>query len=266
MTAQTLISRVTLTSPADKAPGIGAISSKTITNVKLDWENLSGATSYRWQLDYDTDFSSVPEGFEGSTKATSTRLPPLEPATRYYWRVRAAEPVLSPWSEKWSFVTSLGTETATLELYTPEASASAVPTRPAFQWSAIAGADSYELVVATDSSFTNPVIAENAVPATAWKCDTDLTPGTTYYWKVRANSSESHSAWSAVSVFTTESGLSQAVPQIQTAAPTPPPAPPPSTSNPDWVKWLVFLGFALLITMMAILITMLIMLIRTRRP
>ena len=192
----TLTVPITLTSPPDKAPGIGTISSTTISNASLDWETLAGATRYRWQLDYDTDFSSIPSGFEGDIKASSARLPPLEPATTYYWRVRATEPVVSPWSAKWSFTTSLGTETVAPELYAPEAGVSGVPTRPVFQWSAIAGASSYELLVATDVPFANPIItkvAEYALPTTAWGCDIDLGHSATYYWKVRALSSKSHS-------------------------------------------------------------------------
>ena len=72
---------ISLTSPSSKASGTD------ITNVNLDWETLSGATEYRWQLDYDTDFSTVPTGFEGETRASSARLPTLELATTYYWFV-----------------------------------------------------------------------------------------------------------------------------------------------------------------------------------
>jgi hypothetical protein len=111
-----LTSPVALTSPVDTSAGVGAIINYVISDIRLDWEVISGATSYRWQLDYDTDFSTVPGGFEDTTKSSSARLPTLEPATTYYWRVRATEPVLSPWSAKWSFTTSLDTEAITLNL------------------------------------------------------------------------------------------------------------------------------------------------------
>ena len=110
---------VILTSPQDKAQGIGIIIDHTISDVSLDWEAIEGATKYKWQLDYDTDFSIVPAGFEDSTKASQAKLPALEPATTYYWRVRATEPVLSPWSAKWSFTTSLGTEALAPKLHSP---------------------------------------------------------------------------------------------------------------------------------------------------
>ena len=126
-------------------------------NVSLDWETLKGATKYKWQLDYDTDFSTIPAGFEGETEGSSTRSPALATATAYYWRVRATQPVLSPWSAKWSFFTSLGASVIAPTLYSPEAAASGLARKPVFQWGAFAGANSYELVVAADASFSNPV-------------------------------------------------------------------------------------------------------------
>jgi len=45
----------------------------------------------------------------------------------------------------------------------------------------------------------------NALPTTAWQSDVTLQADTTYYWKVRAVSSQTFSAWSRVNVFITES-------------------------------------------------------------
>ena len=89
-----LTQAITPVSPADEASGIG------IGTVILEWDTLDGATDYKWQLDHDTDFTTVPTEFEDETKASSARMPELESTTTYYWRVRATEPVLSPWSDK----------------------------------------------------------------------------------------------------------------------------------------------------------------------
>ncbi len=195
-----LAAPVTLILPLNQASGIDT------RNINLDWRSASGATKYEWQLDYDTDFSGVP--FEGDTGASSVRLPEqLKLATTYHWRVRVTEPVLSPWSTTRSFTTSLGSSVIAPNLRSPGAGAKSVGLRPVFQWSAIAGADSYELLVSTNTSFTNPVITKlgtYALPATAWQSDINLNYDTTYYWKVRASGSSSYSAWSAVSAFTTK--------------------------------------------------------------
>lgn len=216
---ESLSAPVSPTSPPDGAPGVGTINNHNIINVSLDWDASSGATSYQWQLDYDTDFSSVPTGFEGTTQASSVRLPALEPATTYYWRVRATEPVQGPWSDKWSFTTSLTGETVALKPEYPSAGASNVAISPLFQWSAVNGADAYELLVAAEADFANPAITkvgDYALSATAWQCNVNLDYETTYSWKVRARTNSTHSAWIAASAFTTE----------------PLPAPPPETPEP----------------------------------
>ncbi len=193
--------------PLDGTAGIGSLTDHTVRNINLDWETLEGATGYEWQCDYDTDFSSIPDGFEGTTTGSSVRLPSLEPATTYYWRVRASSPVPGPWSEKWSFTTTLETEAVTLKPESPAAGADGVPVKPLFQWTAVVGANAYELLVAKDVDFSSPVIVrtdEFALPTNAWQCDIRLDYETTYYWKVRATSDSTRSGWSSIGVFTTE--------------------------------------------------------------
>jgi len=80
--------------------------------------------------------------------------------TTYYWRVRAVEPVLSPWSERKSFTTGLGSEIIAASLIRPKAGEREVPIKPVFQWSVIAGADGYELLVSADSRMSNPIVVK----------------------------------------------------------------------------------------------------------
>ena len=259
----TLSLPITLTSPLNQAPGTG------IGNIKLDWETLKGATTYNWQLDYDTDFSTVPTEFEDDTEASSARLPELEPATTYYWRVRATEPVLSPWSAKWSFTTSLSPTVITPELYSPKAGATGVVIKPVFQWSGLAGADSYELIVSTDPALANPTILKvetYALPGTAWQSNVSLNYGTAYYWKVRAISSDTESEWSAVGAFTTESPPSPpppsaSPPTLESLLP-PSPSPPPQPTVPHWIVYLVG---SLLLTVILLLIITLVLVTGIRR-
>ena len=263
----TLTLPVTLTSPLNQAPGTG------IGNVNLDWETLKGATTYEWQLDYDTDFSTVPSGFEDDTEASSARLPELEPATTYYWRVRATEPVLSPWSAKWSFTTSLSPTVITPELYSPKAGATGVAIKPVFQWSGIAGADSYELIVSTEPSLANSTILKveaYALPGTAWQSDISLNYNTTYYWKVRAISSDTESDWSAVGAFTTESPPSPPPPSAPPSYLSPQPAsesplPPSPSPQPTVPHWIVYLVGGLLLTVILLLIITLVLVTGIRR-
>lgn len=219
----TLDNRLNLAVPGNNAAGTGT------ANVILEWQSIDGAEEYKWQFDYDADFSTVPTGFEGETGTNRVRLPALDADTVYHWRVRATKPVLGRWSDVWSFTTGLGSTVVTPQLLSPNAGAEEQTSRPLFQWSPIAGADSYELIVSTDYAFGNPTILkidEYALPTTAWQSTISLESGTTYYWKVRASNSGNLGAWSAVGAFTT------AVPSSQPAAGSDSPAPESSGSAP----------------------------------
>ena len=283
----TLTVPITPSTPVDKTSVSGTLVNNTITNVTLDWESLPGATTYKWQLDYDTDFSSVPTGFEGTTRATSVRLPALDPATTYYWRVRATEPALSPWLAKRSFTTSLTTDSIALKLANPEPGASGVPVKPVFQWSAIAGAQAYELLVAADVKFASPAVAKTgdfALPCTAWQCNVSLDYDTTYYWKVRGIGAGTVSDWSATSAFTTArepaapdrtvppplivtpAPVSQNLPPMPAPAPLPPsPVMPPAPLAPETPQWVVYVIGALLLTNLLLIITVLALVVTIRR-
>jgi hypothetical protein len=118
-----------------------------------------------------------------------------------------------------------------------------MPLKPVFQWGATAGAESYELIVSTSPSFENPTVlkaGDYALPSTAWECDINLNYGTTYYWKIKAISSDTYSAWSAVSAFTTESPLlpvGSLAEQPPPQPPPPPPSTPPQSITSDWMKY-----------------------------
>ncbi len=206
-------------SPENEVSGIGSLVDHSIRNITIDWETLEGTTSYEWQCNYITDFSTIPDGLHGTTAASSVRLPALEPTTTYYWRVRACAPVLSPWSEKRSFTTSMDTESVNLKPETPSPGALGVAIKPVFQWTAVISAEAYELLIATDADFNHPVIIkmnEYALKTNAWNCDVSLDYNTVYYWKVRATTTGTWSSWSSVGVFTTES-----VPSVENESLTP---------------------------------------------
>jgi photosystem II stability/assembly factor-like uncharacterized protein len=241
---------IVLTSPLDGAPGVGLVTDGTVKNISLDWETLPGATAYQWQLNYESDFSELPDGFEGTTQGSSVHLADLEPATTYYWRVRAIEPTSSPWSEKWSFTTPMGSEAPAPRLESPPA-----------------GANSYELMVSTFATFDNPTILKTgdyALRSTAWQCNISLNYDTTYYWKVRALSADSCSAWSAVSAFSTEPDPSLVTGSVAEAPE------PQNPEGPGWLDWLTPMGggvimLAFLVVMVLMVIVMIVLVIKVSK-
>lgn len=274
--------------PEIEAAGIGNLTEHTARNIVIDWEKAEGATGYEWQCSYDADFLTIPADFSGTTTASSVHLPPLDTATTYYWRVRAHNPILSPWSLSFSFTTCMDTEAVNLKTEVPSPGATDVSLKPVFQWTAVLGAEAYELLVATDPDFEHPVIvkiSEYALKTNAWNCDVTLEYNTVYYWKVRATTASTSSAWSSVGIFTTESEptvvlapstpfptITQLLTQefisarvTPTFSPTmsvPPSAPVPSTTLallPDVPAWLIYLIAGLFsVVLMSLLIVLII--------
>jgi len=210
--------------PANGATA-GAIADDQVS-VALSWTAI-GADTYQLQVSSDSAFTSP---MTTTTSDTSATVSGLEPDVTYYWRMRATEPVTGTWSAALSFIT-VATPGIAPALTSPSAGAEGVSSTPAFSWSSVAGATSYQIQVATDSNFSSTVINETT-SATAYQSDDDLDSGT-YYWKVTAGT-----ASSGTGVFTIGAV--------------------PGAGTPAWV-WVVIVIGALLV------IAVLVLILRTRR-
>lgn len=232
----TLTGPIIPVSPRDGLSGCGTILDHAARNIELDWETMPGASEYEWQCDENNDFKDIPAGLQGKTEASTVRLPALEPGITYHWRVRACRPVHSQWSESSCFSTGLDVRETTLKPESPVPGATDVPVRPLFQWTAVQTATAYELLVSRDVGFSSLSVARtgnDGLPANVWQCDVELEKGATYYWKVRAYTSDTFSSWSSTGIFTTISetepevdpegtpaSISVASPVVTSAAPT----------------------------------------------
>ncbi len=201
-----LSQKVGLTSPEDGSIVKGIASGSGIKNVLIDWEVLEGAAGYHWQLSNDDNFSSSSIIAEDITSSSSVKLSLLENGSVYYWRVRAVKPVLSPWSDIWSFTSSPLVALEAPQLQSPAAGAVDVPVNTMFQWTAVSGAESYELEVSLQYDFSSMVIrlaGDASLPVNAWQNQGSFGYNTTYYWRVRAVNSDMVGSWSGAGVFST---------------------------------------------------------------
>jgi hypothetical protein len=217
---------VTPLAPADDAPAGGNLAGGAVSGVVLTWQLLPGAATYTWQLSPNSSFSVMPNGFSGNTSGTSVPAPALVPAGIYYWRVRAASPLYSPWSAVWSFSTpSPPAAIGTPQLQAPSQGNVNAALEPLFQWSAMTGATGYELVVSRSQDFSNPVISKTgsqSVSSNSWASDVSLAYSTLYYWRVRAVTAAGAGPWSVTGIFVT---LDAAAPTVTVITTNPPPAP-----------------------------------------
>jgi len=248
----TLTGKVIPSTPTDGTTSGDILENQGLARVVLSWQGKSGASSYEYQVALDPAMLTVIDGASGYTAGQVVDVE-LWLDTTYYWRVRVGKagstvgaPLLSQWSETWSFNTPLGPGAARPILENPEAGQEDVILRPVLEWSGLIDTINYELMVAEDCDWGNLVVAKTGTAAlgtdTVYAITTDLEYGTDYCWKVRALSETSESPWSDIGTFTTI-----AEPTAAEAAPT-----------PAWV-WVVIAISAIL------LVAVIVLIIRTRR-
>jgi len=201
-------------SPANE----GAIVAKApayTANVVLKWSKMLAPTSantQRVQIDNNSDFSSPISTSPILSPSTSTYTFTNRPVGTYYWRVVVTGHATPPTSLAYRFIVTPPLPVApVIENPIP---ALTNDTTPRFDWKVPAnwvnpppgGSLSYQLQVATDKKFTQLIGSTVAIPSdTFYDWPSDLPPGATYYWRVRAITNLNvPGAFSKVSAFTVD--------------------------------------------------------------
>ena len=209
-----------LISPANGAVAVGTLLyGNSNVRVVLLWTPIATADTYQYQVALDNTFENIVTQNSSITGAQAEVS--LYANTKYYWRVMVSSGINSQWSEIWSFTTPLGPAEAPT-LIAPASGSTNIILKPIFQWTGLASANNYELVVAKNCDWTNPVInlaGSSAVASTAYQITTNLDENTNYCWRVRAVGNSSISAWSAIGTFTTTSSMTTS--PTLTSTPTP---------------------------------------------
>jgi hypothetical protein len=242
---------VDLTSPAN-----GANTGRT-DSVYLDWEDACVATCYDIQVYTSEDFLSCCPIYTTPCQGPSScyALAPIPEGTTFYWRIRVAQgsPLLSKWSEKWSFSTMMGAAQwnpfqGPVSEY-PYPGANNIPISPTFAWNKADWASGYEFVLSANSDYHDPLV-EITVSTPVYAYEGTLAYSTTYYWKVRAVSDTTDSNW-AEGVFTTMAEPAEA------PEPTPPVEIPPQPADisPAWIWAVVIIGAVLVIAVIVLIVT-----------
>lgn len=185
---------VVLTDPANQAVNIGA-------SQVFRWSTVPGAVLYTIEYATDSLFNNIVLTKKAGTNQTIANT--LPGSTTYYWRVRANngghESVNSP---VWSFTMLTGAVT----LVNPPDSSTNVFLNPFFEWQPIAGADNYQLQVATAITFSSFSLAysQNGITGSQ-QAVPSLNANTRYYWRVRSYNGSVAGFYSARYTFETGS-------------------------------------------------------------
>ncbi|MBN1950953.1 MAG: T9SS type A sorting domain-containing protein [Bacteroidales bacterium] len=179
-TAPVILPSPDLMSPADEA------SCQSLTPT-LEWYGVSGAESYAFQVDDNSDFSSPLYDYDG-IGSTVFSISGLSLGTTYYWRAAAKNSCGRPseWSDTYEFTTLWYPAAPVLSGPADEAACQA--TSLSLSWGSVSGASGYHLVVDNNSDLGSPEINEVAVAGTSYALS-GLSGGSTYYWTVRATNS-----------------------------------------------------------------------------
>jgi len=199
---QAQLDNISLIAPSNNAVNVNYASAS------FSWNQPLGALSYELEIALDNQFLEVVVSQIASSN--SVLVAALEPATTYYWRVRASDGNgFGSYSQTWVFTTN------TLEnfnLQTPANTAIDIGFSTVnFNWTAAVGAIGYQLNYAVNADFDD---AEEITVVPSDATVNALNPATTYYWRVRASAnSVDYGNWSSVWSFTTASPVG--VPDVQ---------------------------------------------------
>ncbi|MEI6754911.1 MAG: hypothetical protein WCK78_17325, partial [Paludibacter sp.] len=100
-------------------------------------------------------------------------------------------------------------------LVSPASAATNITSPIAFNWNDVSNATNYRIQVSTSSSgwtasagFSTGIVLNDNTPTTSnFTWTTTLTPGTTYYWSVKAGTASSSSNYASYRSFTTPATL-----------------------------------------------------------
>ncbi|MCE1164775.1 MAG: dockerin type I domain-containing protein [Bacteroidetes bacterium] len=191
-----------LLSPANNATGVSVFPT-------FDWTDVSGATSYRIQVNQGVNTILDISNLSQSQYSVVTAV--LTYGTQYYWRAGATNGSGTNWSGYWYFTTQDAPPVAPVLVSPPNGTIN-VSLTPTLNWNSVANAQFYRVQISTTNTFSSTVLDVSGLVNTGYVVPSGLLINNQqYFWRVNASNTGGTSDWSTVWDFTT--------------IPAPPPAP-----------------------------------------
>ncbi|MBM4165522.1 MAG: T9SS type A sorting domain-containing protein [Ignavibacteria bacterium] len=169
----------------------------------VNWNAVTGATSYRLQVAKDSLFANVVTD-KSNIQGTLFELSSLNSFTKYFWRVRAKNNEgVSEFSDTWNFTTRQVAVPSVPTLISPENGAVNQEITLIATWNASDSAIVYRLQVAKDSLFETIVVDISEIENTSKEIG-PLSSNTKYFWRVSAQNVGGSSEFSEKWNFTTK--------------------------------------------------------------
>jgi hypothetical protein len=193
-TSATLPAAPTLITPASGAASVSVTPS-------FDWSDVSGATSYRFQLSTSNSFNTTIVDSLNVTQSQFSLPVSLSNSTTYYWRVAAKNTAgTGVYSSIFSFSTVLAPPPI-VTLISPANGALGIPLTPVMSWEIIPATVTYNLQIATDLNFNNTIYSIMTSSSFHTVAAGTLQLNTLYFWRVRASNAGGPGPYSAVRNF-----------------------------------------------------------------
>ncbi|MCS4436937.1 CotH kinase family protein, partial [Aquiflexum gelatinilyticum] len=179
-----------LVSPTNGSFGAGP-------NPNFEWNNAPDAVSYRIQVSLDPNMSQLVLD-QGNLTTNNYLASNLDVNQVYsWWIISSNAEGAQDWSEIWRFSPAEEGTLTTPVLLSPGNDNQNTPLNVQLVWNDVFGADSYQLQVSVDPTFSTTFLEttvqnENSYPLSG------LLENTVYYWRVRANRGTNSSEWSLV--------------------------------------------------------------------
>jgi hypothetical protein len=208
---------VQTTTPENQNPAVPNLSepvnNATISMLTptINWEDFSGASSYRIQISFDANFAGIMIMDSSGITVSQINIRPglLVTNSYYYWRVRAVTGSgITPWSDVWRFNVILSPPAAP-NLIAPPNGAMNQSFTPTLDWSDVPAAQSYRVQISSNQGFNFIVYDSNMIPTSQVVVpEYVLSVNSHYFWRTNASNSGGISTgpWSSVWNFTTMNG------------------------------------------------------------
>ncbi|SNS77754.1 RHS repeat-associated core domain-containing protein [Ekhidna lutea] len=165
-------------------PVIGNPTNKKTDRFTTNWNEVTGATSYKLFVSASSNFSSHESGYSGKTisSGTSHTVTGLSPGKKYYYRIKAVSPA---YETNYSASKESNTTLSTPIIGSPT---NKKTDRFTANWSSVTGATSYKLYVSASSDFSNHLsgYGGKTISSGTSHAVTGLSPGKKYYYRVKA--------------------------------------------------------------------------------
>ncbi|MFA5512726.1 MAG: T9SS type A sorting domain-containing protein [Candidatus Kapaibacterium sp.] len=195
-------------------PYLAGPANNTVVNTTtptLYWTSSVGAETYSLQVSRDDTFEGFAVRYTKSNLTDTFDIIPvgrLNNETEYWWRVKALNGAgESIFTQSWKFNT--GIPLPAPQIVGP-ADGSETNLTPTLSWNVVPGASSYNVQLANRSEFDQGfIVNELSWEDVTYNIPDDLLEdGTTYYWRVKANSTSGSGPFTETLSFTAKNGTS----------------------------------------------------------